>query len=220
MAEPLIVVNFKTYATAMGIQAENLASMMATVTTSARMIGVVSAFDLATINQSSPTLEIWSQHLDPVGMGSFTGWLQPDNAIERGAKGTIINHAEHKVPLSHVEELMKQLPEGFQICACAADVEEAKALAALSPTFIAVEPPELIGGDISVTTADPDIIKSTVDAVKSVNENIRVLCGAGVKNGSDVKMALSLGAEGVLLASGVTKAEDPFEILNDLVSKI
>ena len=220
MAEPLIVVNFKTYATAMGIQAENLASMMASVTTSARMVGVVSAFDLATINQSSPNLEIWSQHLDPVGMGSFTGWLQPNNAIERGAKGTIINHAEHKVPLSHVEELMKQLPEGFQICACAADVEEAKALAALSPTFIAVEPPELIGGDISVTTADPDIIKSTVDAVKSVNENIRVLCGAGVKNGSDVKMALSLGAEGVLLASGVTKAEDPFEILNDLVSKI
>tara|TARA_B100002052_G_scaffold286924_1_gene301346 strand:+ start:388 stop:1050 length:663 start_codon:yes stop_codon:yes gene_type:complete len=220
MAEPLIVVNFKTYATAMGIRAENLASMMASVTTSARMVGVVSAFDLATINQSSPNLEIWSQHLDPVGMGSFTGWLQPDNAIERGAKGTIINHAEHKVSLNHVEELMKQLPEGFQICACAADVEEAKALAALSPTFIAVEPPELIGGDISVTTADPDIIKSTVDAVKSVNENIRVLCGAGVKNGSDVKMALSLGAEGVLLASGVTKAEDPFEILNDLVSKI
>ena len=220
MAEPLIVVNFKTYATAMGIQAENLASMMASVTTSARMVGVVSAFDLATINQSSPTLEIWSQHLDPVGMGSFTGWLQPNNAIERGAKGTIINHAEHKVPLNHVEELMKQLPEGFQICACAADVEEAKALASLSPTFIAVEPPELIGGDISVTTADPDIIKSTVDAVKSVNENIRVLCGAGVKNGSDVKMALSLGAEGVLLASGVTKAEDPFEILNDLVSEI
>ena len=220
MAEPLIVVNFKTYATAMGIQAENLASMMASVRTSARMVGVVSAFDLATINQSSPNLEIWSQHLDPVGMGSFTGWLQPNNAIERGAKGTIINHAEHKVPLNHVEELMKQLPEGFQICACAADVEEAKALASLSPTFIAVEPPELIGGDISVTTADPDIIKSTVDAVKSVNENIRVLCGAGVKNGSDVKMALSLGAEGVLLASGVTKAEDPFEILNDLVSKI
>ncbi|MBR60199.1 MAG: triose-phosphate isomerase [Euryarchaeota archaeon] len=220
MAEPLIVVNFKTYATAMGIQAENLASMMASVTTSARMVGVVSAFDLATINQSSPNLEIWSQHLDPVGMGSFTGWLQPNNAIERGAKGTIINHAEHKVPLNHVEELMKQLPEGFQICACAADVEEAKALASLSPTFIAVEPPELIGGDISVTTADPDVIKSTVDAVKSVNENIRVLCGAGVKNGSDVKMALSLGAEGVLLASGVTKAKDPFEILNDLVSKI
>ena len=220
MAEPLIVVNFKTYATAMGIQAENLASMMASVTPSARMVGVVSAFDLATINQSSPNLEIWSQHLDPVGMGSFTGWLQPNNAIERGAKGTIINHAEHKVPLNHVEELMKQLPEGFQICACAADVEEAKALASLSPTFIAVEPPELIGGDISVTTADPDVIKSTVDAVKSVNENIRVLCGAGVKNGSDVKMALSLGAEGVLLASGVTKAKDPFEILNDLVSKI
>ena len=61
---------------------------------------------------------------------------------------------------------MEQLPEGFPVCACAANVEEAKALAKLGPTFIAVEPPELIGGDISVTTADPSIVSDTVSAVK------------------------------------------------------
>ena len=187
------------------------------VNTNARMVAVTSAFDLSSVSAISG-LEVWSQHLDPVGQGSHTGWLEPQTAIERGAMGTIINHAEHKVSLEHVKELMAMLPDNFPICACAADVEEARALAELGPTFIAVEPPELIGGDISVTTADPAIVSDTVAAVKEVNPNVRILCGAGVKNGQDVATAISLGAEGVLLASGVTKANDVPGVLQDLVS--
>ena len=219
MTEALIVVNFKTYATAYGEAAEMLGKMMAEVETDARMVAVVSAFDLSAVS-SIEGLEVWSQHLDPVGKGSHTGWLEPDAALERGAVGTIINHAEHKVSLVHVANLMEMLPDGFPICACAADVQEARALAKLGPTFIAVEPPELIGGDISVTTADPAIVSDTVAAVKEVNPNVRVLCGAGVKNGQDVATAIQLGAEGVLLASGVTKADAPMGVLQDLVSQI
>ena len=219
MTEALIVVNFKTYVTAYGAQAEILGKMMAEVKTGARMVAVVSAFDLSAVS-SIEGLEVWSQHLDPVGKGSHTGWLEPDVAIERGAVGTIINHAEHKVSIDHVANLMEMLPDGFPICACAADVKEARALAKLGPTFIAVEPPELIGGDISVTTADPAIVSDTVAAVKEVNPSVRVLCGAGVKNGQDVATAIQLGAEGVLLASGVTKADDPMSVLQDLVSQL
>ena len=36
----------------------------------------------------------------------------------------------------------------------------------------------------------------------------------------DVKIALELGAKGILLASGVTKAKDPEKVLNDLVKAI
>ena len=219
MDEPLVVVNFKTYSTALGSAAQRLAQQMAATSCNARMVAVVSAFDLSSISSISG-LEVWSQHLDPVGQGSHTGWLEPETAIERGAVGTIINHAEHKVPIDHVSKLMSMLPDGFPICACAADVEEARALAKLGPTFIAVEPPELIGGDISVTSADPAIVSDTVAAVKEVNPNVRVLCGAGVKNGADVAMAIELGTEGVLLASGVTKAADPAAVLADLVSQI
>ena len=219
MDAPLIVVNFKTYSTAMASSAEVLGRLMADVNTNARMVAVTSAFDLSTVSAISG-LEVWSQHLDPVGQGSHTGWLEPETAIARGASGTIINHAEHKVSIEHVKQLMAMLPDGFPICACAADVAEARALAELGPTFIAVEPPELIGGDISVTTADPAIVSDTVAAVKEVNPNVRILCGAGVKNGQDVATAISLGAEGVLLASGVTKANDPESVLSDLVSKI
>ena len=219
MDAPLIVVNFKTYSTALAEHAETLGKLMADVETNARMIAVTSAFDLSSVSSISG-LEVWAQHLDPVGQGSHTGWLEPQTAIARGASGTIINHAEHKVSIDHVRDLMSMLPDGFPICACAADVAEARALAKLGPTFIAVEPPELIGGDISVTTADPAIVSDTVAAVKEVNPDVRVLCGAGVKNGQDVATAISLGAEGVLLASGVTKARDTASVLSDLVSLI
>ena len=221
MDKPLVVVNFKTYSSASASTADELAKKMEQFSNSnARMVAVVSAFDLHSVSNLCNNLEVWSQHLDPVGRGSFTGWLEPETAISRGAKGTIINHAEHKVSIEHVKELLEQLPQGFPVCACAADVEEAKALAKLGPTFIAVEPPELIGGDISVTTADPSIVSDTVSAVKSVNPDVRILCGAGVKNGNDVAKAIELGAEGVLLASGVTKANDALSVLEDLVSSL
>ena len=219
MTKPLIVVNFKTYASASGATAETLAvAMEAHSNGPARMVAVVSAFDLEAVRRAAPSLEVWSQHLDPVGQGGFTGWLEPKTAIHRGAQGTVINHAEHKVEMDHVQRLLPQLPEDFPVCGCAADLEEAKSLAEMGPTFIAVEPPELIGGDISVTTADPSIVSDTVAVVKATNPDVRVLCGAGVKNGQDVATAIKLGAEGVLLASGVTKASDVASVLNDLVS--
>lgn len=219
MTKPLIVVNFKTYASASGASAETLAvAMEAHSNGPARMVAVVSAFDLEAVRRAAPSLEVWSQHLDPVGQGGFTGWLEPKTAMHRGAQGTIINHAEHKVEMDHVKRLLPQLPDDFPVCGCAANLEEAKSLAEMGPTFIAVEPPELIGGDISVTTADPSIVSDTVAVVKATNPDVRVLCGAGVKNGQDVATAIKLGAEGVLLASGVTKASDVASVLNDLVS--
>ena len=47
-----------------------------------------------------------------------------------------------------------------------------------------------------------------------------ILCGAGISTGDDMKAAMDLGADGVLLASGIVKAENPKEALLDLVSKL
>ena len=144
---------------------------------------------------------MWCQHLDAIEVGSNTGSLLPQNAQYHGASGTLLNHAENKMSLETIENTLKLVPEEMITCVCAADVEQARAIAAFGPNMIAVEPPELIGGDISVTTADPGIIRNTVEAVKSVNSDVGVLTGAGVKNGDDVKMAIELGTIGVLLAS-------------------
>jgi len=100
---------------------------------------------------------------------------------------------------------------------CSQSTEESAKIAELKPDAIAVEPPELIGGDISVTSANPAIVSDTVEAVKAVDPNIPVLCGAGVKSQEDVRKAIELGAMGVLLASGVTKAKDPEAVIRDLM---
>ena len=220
MSEHLVVVNFKTYESAHGIAAEELALIMEQIETDARMIAVVSAFDLSAVVSAAPNLEIWTQHLDPINFGSNTGWLHPETAIQRGAKGTLINHAEHKVSIEHIAMLLDSVPEGFTICACAADIDEARALSALQPDYVAVEPPELIGGEISVTTADPEIVSGTARAIREISEDVGILCGAGVKNGQDVLKAIELGTSGVLLASGVTKVRDAVAALNDLVSEL
>ena len=59
-----------------------------------------------------------------------------------------------------------------------------------------------------------------MSAVKKINPTVKVLCGAGISTGDDVAAAIWLGAEGVLLASGVIKAKDPRAALFDLVKKI
>ena len=193
---------------------------MASIDTDARLVAAVSALDVSAVVAAAPELEVWCQHIDPVGFGSNTGWLHPATAVERGASGTLINHAEHKVSLEHVAMVLEQVPEGFVVCACAADIEEARALSALEPDFVAVEPPELIGGDVSVTSAGPGIVSGTAAAVRDVSEVVGILCGAGVKTGADVAKAIELGTSGVLLASGVTKAEDVRAALEDLVSEL
>mgnify|MGYP002524933090 FL=1 len=220
VSDCLVVVNFKTYQTAHGASAEELALAMAGIETDARLVAAVSAIDLSAVVAAAPGLEVWTQHLDPIQSGSNTGWLHPDTAVERGATGTLINHAEHKVSIEHVAMLLDQVPEDFCVCACAADIDEAQALAALGPTYVAVEPPELIGGDVSVTSADPGIVSGTVAAVREVTDEVGILCGAGVKSGEDVATAMELGTTGVLLASGVTKADDPGAALDDLVSML
>ena len=220
MSGHLVVVNFKTYETAHGVSAEELALIMSNIETEARLIAVVSAFDLSSVVSIAPDLEVWTQHLDPIQFGSNTGWLHPETAVERGAKGTLINHAEHKISIEKIAMLLDQVPEDFIVCACAADIEEARALTAVGPTYVDVEPPELIGGDISVTTADPNIITGTADAVREISDKVGILCGAGIKNGNDVAMAIKLGTSGVLLASGVTKSDNPKLALENLISQI
>ena len=99
----------------------------------------------------------------------------------------------------------------------AADLESSEKGSHLNPDMIAVEPPELIGGDISVSTAKPEIISDTVEIVKEINSDISVLCGAGVKNQEDVSKAITLCSEGILLSSGVVKTSEPRKVLLDLI---
>ena len=123
--------------------------------------------------------------------------------------------------LADIDEVVKLTKENNILsCVCTNNIETSKAVATLSPDYVAVEPPELIGTGIPVSQAQPEVVEDTVKGVKEIDSSIKVLCGAGISNGDDMKAAIDLGAEGVLLASGIIKAENPKDALLELVSKL
>ena len=81
---------------------------------------------------------------------------------------------------------------------------------------MAVEPPELIGGNVSVSKAKPEIIEKSVEKVKEITGDVKVLCGAGIKNREDVAKAIELGSDGILLASGIVKAKDAYAACEEI----
>ena len=217
---PTIVLNVKTYAEATGNKAYELASLMDTIAqeTGTSMAIAVQATDLTTCAQKVG-IPVFAEHIDPIKPGSHTGWSLPEAIKAAGAAGTLINHSEHRLKLADIDVCITRAKElELDHIVCSNNVETSKAIAAFSPHFIAVEPPELIGGDISVTTADPGIVSGSVNAVKNIDEKVKVLCGAGVKNGKDVVKAIELGVDGVLLASGIVKAKNKEKVVRDLAS--
>jgi len=222
LKRPVIVINFKVYREVEGSNALEMAKACESVSrdTGVNIIACPPMTELAYVARNVK-IPVFSQNANPRAPGSSTGWVTPSMIRAAGAAGTLINHSEHKVPIRDIGETV-ELCKGVELTTivCADTSASAVQVAAFRPDFIAVEPPELIGGDISVTAANPDIIERTVSSVKAVNKHISVLCGAGIKTGEDVKNALELGADGVLLASGVVKAKDPVSALRDLAKHI
>jgi len=210
----MIITNFKTYESATGQRAIELAKIheKAAKKTGVEIMVAVQPTDLMAVAKAVK-IPVLAQHIDFVGMGGFTGHITAEAVKAAGAKGTLLNHSERRLPRDVLAKSIKRAKElGLMTVVCAATPEEGATFLEFEPDLIAVEPPELIGGDISVSSAQPDIIKN---AAKLIGKD-KLLVGAGVKNGKDVKIALKLGAKGVLLASGVTKAKDPMAVLVDL----
>jgi len=217
---PTIVLNVKTYAEATGEKALELALLMDTIAqeTGASMAIAVQATDI-TLCAQKVRIPVFAEHVDPINPGSHTGWSLPEAVKAAGAVGTLINHSEHRLRLADVDACITRAKElGLDHIVCTNNVATSKAVAAFFPNFIAVEPPALIGGDISVTTADPGVVSDTVEAVREINDRVKTLCGAGVKNGKDVAKAVELGSDGVLLASGIVKASNRDQVIRDLAS--
>lgn len=217
---PVIVVNFKTYIESSGPAALDLARLCEQVAseTGASIVVAPPMPDIALV-ASSVKVPVFAQHIDPVPSGSTTGHVTVENAKLAGAKGTLINHSERRVKIAEIHEVIDRCRSaGLDSIACTNNLAVSKACAAMEPGFVAIEPPELIGGDVSVTTANPKIVSDTVEAIRAISTKVRVLTGAGVKNGRDVAKAIELGTDGVLLASGVVKAKDRTAVLRDLVS--
>jgi len=220
MGTPVIVLNMKSYAESAGRRGFELAKICEDV---ASKQGVNIAIcpqqvELARI-ASLINIPCFAQHVDAVEPGSHTGFVTLESVKEAGATGTLVNHSEHRLRIADIDFIVRRAPSlNLLTIVCTNNIAVSRAVAELKPYAIAIEPPELIGSGKAVSKVEPEIVANTVEEVKNVHKDCVVLCGAGVTNGEDVRKAIELGADGVLLASGVVKAKDPKTALIDLIA--
>jgi len=216
MELPVVIVNFKNYSESTGQKAVELVKTCKEVV---EEFGV----SIAVCPQFTELREavdfgipVFAQHIDPIEKaGAYTGSVVAENLKALGVAGSLINHSEHRIPFEQIAKCIEILRSGGMVSVCcAATAEEVGKIAGLQPDFVAIEPPELIGSGISVSTAKPEIVLESVKAAGKV----KVLCGAGITTGEDVRRALELGTVGVLLASGVVKAVNPKAVLEELAA--
>jgi triosephosphate isomerase len=211
-----VLVNCKAYDTdpvAIAEAARNVSDGTATV-------GV--APQTAQIDAVAETgVQTWAQHVSHTGHGSHTGSQHAGSAATAGAVGTLLNHSEHRLTVAAIDDAVDAAAAvGLRTIVCANTPPQIAAVATLGPDAVAIEPPALIGTGTPVSQADPEIVTAAVDAAETVDPTIDVYCGAGISTGEDVAAARDLGADGVLLASGVAKADDPAAALADLVEPL
>jgi triosephosphate isomerase (TIM) len=213
----MIIVNFKTYLEATGKKAVELAKQ-AEKAWKETGVYIVVAPQFCDIKAVADAVEIpvYAQHIDPIKSGSNTGQILAETVKQAGAVGTLINHSERQLKLSDIDAVIKLAnDESLISCVCTSNPPISAAVAYLNPDIISIEPPELIGTGIAVSKAQPEAVTNTIKLVRKVNNDAIILCGAGISHGEDVAVALRLGTHGVLVASGIVKAKDPYTILRE-----
>lgn len=222
MPSPFILLNLKAFREGMGNRAHMIANAAQLVAReSGATIGIAPSYiDLHPLCHHF-AIPVYAQHVDGYEPGAYTGHITADAIKLSGAAGSLINHSERRLTLAGIESSVRALQaHALSSVVCTNNEATSAGAAALAPAYVAIEPPELIGSGVSVSKANPEIIRRSVAAVHAVNPNVRVLTGAGIQSGECVKIAVDLGTDGVLLASSVVKSKDPAAVLRDLVSKL
>lgn len=212
----IVVLNFKSYAEAIGENSAKLAQTAKEVSDETG-IDIIVAPQTADISRTAQVIRTVAQHIDPIKLGAGTGAQTAEAAKDAGAIGSLLNHSEKRISLQELGDGIKKLRGlGMLSIVCSQDADSSKEYASLNPDYIAVEPPELIGTGIAVSETKPSIVLETVKKIRAVNRSVGILCGAGISKGKDVSKAIELGVSGVLLASAFTKAKEPKKVLTDI----
>lgn len=214
----MLFVNFKTYEEATGDNAVKLAKLCEKVSkeTGVEIIVIPQLADIYRVAKAVK-LKVYAQHVDSIDYGSNTGHILVDSVKKAGADGTLLNHSEHRLQINKIKETVELCKHKcFEVLVCAKDPAEVEQMVRMEPTYVAFEPPELIGGDISVSTAKPDLITESLN--KCQLRELPLIVGAGVKTSEDVMISKTLGAKGVLVASGIVKSKNPEAAIRELIS--
>jgi triosephosphate isomerase (TIM) len=203
----ITIINFKTYK--YGKDSLKIARIIEKVNKKI-IIGVQPA-EIYFISKNT-NLKVYSQHADFYEPGRATGFLILESLKSMGAEGVFLNHSEHPIIFEILKKTMNRCKKlKLKTIVFVSDLSSAKKIEKLKPDFLIYEPPELVGGNISVSTSKPELIKKISKEIK-----IPFLVGAGIKTKKDIKKSLEFGARGIAISSVITTAKNPEKVLREL----
>ncbi len=216
MKRPLII-NFKNYEEVSADRAIKLAESARHVAEKLKIeIVVAPPQPVLALIAKSVQIPVICQHVDNEKMGPSTGFVVPEMVKSYGAVGSLINHSEHRIDMSSIRSLVERMRKiGMASIVCAQEPHEVVEISTIHPDFIAIEPPELIGSGRAVSKENPAIITKSVQGAGSRSS---VICGAGITDKDDVAKAMELGSQGILVASGIVKADSWERKITELAS--
>ncbi len=218
-----MLVNLKNYAEATGARGGEIAEA---ALQSARAFRIKIAIAppgpaLALYAKEFPDLPVYAQHVDGLKVGKSTGATVPEILQRYGICGVILNHSERRISLQQVAAYVGRLGDlDMESIVCVRTSTEADLFARFEPTYIAIEPPELIGSGRSISMVRPELIRDSFAAVRRVSKDTGLLIGAGIGSARDISIGIGLGGGGVLLSSAMTTAEDPFNKMDELAGAL
>jgi len=212
----LFIINCKNYEEIAGEKLIKLVKVASKVAKKYK-IKIVIAPPIHQISQITKfSVPVLAQHTDTAETGSTTGFIVPELLKKSKVLGAIINHSEHRISPKDISKLIRRLRKLNLISVvCVKNVAEAKKYALHNPDYIAIEPPELIGSGKAVSKQKPELITNASRAIMQAKNSTKLLCGAGIVSGDDVKKAIELGSKGILVASGIIKAKNWNKIIDE-----
>ncbi len=217
----MFIINFKNYDEISGLKAAKLAKIAKKISKKYKIRIAIAPPQHALSEIAKYSIPVLAQHLDSANVGSTTGFVVPEIIKKSKIQGSLINHSERRIPEKEIKSLVLRLKKLKMISVvCVKNVNEVKKYAKLNPTYIAIEPPELIGTGKAVSKERPQVITKSVIAVKQARNSTKLLCGAGIVSGKDVSKAMQLGANGILVASGIVKARNWNAIIEEFALAI
>ena len=214
--KPIIAINFKTYK-----QGKDVVKLARAIENNDKdMIICVPATYIEEVAKKTK-LKVYAQHVDFYKAGRATGFILPENVKADGAKGTLLNHSEHPIEFNVLEKTIKRCKQvGLKVILCISEANKTKKFLKLNPDMIALEVPELIATGKSISQNKPKSVMEFSYIVGNYNikehKHIKPLCGAGISDSKDVREAMNLGCDGVLIASAITKSKNPGKSVREI----
>jgi triosephosphate isomerase len=202
----MIVVNFKNYK-----KGDNVLRLAKRIQKYSDLVVAIPTLNIKEVSEKTK-LTVYAQHADYSEGKANTGFQTLESLKAAGAKGTLLNHAEHKLKLDVLKKTIKQAKKlNLKVIVCVSNIKEIKELKSLKPYALAFEDPKLISTGKSIIKYDPKSIRDFVKVMKGTK--IIPLCGAGISSREDIIESKKMGCKGVLVASAIANSKNPEKVL-------